>query len=324
MTRFEPLSNIFDALHQFWEHPRNEKRIASLLITIFFIGIIGIELKRQGLLPAPLASVTPSNHFYAVNLAFSLLLVLEVMSLIFVLSTSVTRSIGKQFEILTLILLRNSFKELANMHEPINVLQDWEALLHILSSSVAALCIFVFLGLFYRFHTHQGYLRDPQEKLSYIMCKKILGLVLFCTFVAVGSYQAWDFLVNGVRHDFFQNFYTILIFADILLVLIAQRYMPSFHAVFRNSGFVVATLFIRIALSAPPYYDAAAGLVAALFTLGVATATSVFRHGALCPVDYRHMPQEGATEGSAQCASPAEQNAIDNATLAAEVSQESK
>ena len=35
---------------------------------------------------------------------------------------------------------------------------------------------------------------------------------------------------------FFETIYTVLIFADIALVLISQRYMPSFHAVFRNSG----------------------------------------------------------------------------------------
>jgi hypothetical protein len=97
----------------------------------------------------------------------------------------------------------------------------------------------------------------------------------------------WDFLVNGVRHEFFHTFYTVLIFADILLVLIAQRYMPSFHAVFRNSGYLIATLFIRIALSAPPYYDAAVGIGAAAFALGVTYATNVFHYGSLAPTQQK-------------------------------------
>ena len=287
MVRLEPLTHLFDMLHHFWEHPKTERRVAQLLIFIFLGSLLCIELKRQGMLPPSIAAITPNNHFHAVNLAFSMLLVLEVMSLVFVLSQSVTKSLGKQFEILTLILLRNSFKELSNMHEPIDVMADWEAMLHILTSSVGALVVFIGLGLYYRMHRVQGYLRDPMEKLHYIMTKKILALGLFVVFLATGSYNLWDFLVNGVRHEFFHTFYTVLIFADILLVLIAQRYMPSFHAVFRNSGYLIATLFIRIALSAPPYYDAAVGIGAAAFALGVTYATNVFHYGSLAPTQQK-------------------------------------
>ncbi len=283
MTRLEPLTHLFDMLHHAWEHPKTERRIALLLIATFLGSLVSIELKRWNLLPPALAAITPDNHFHAVNLAFSMLLVLEVMSLIFVLPQSVSKSLGKQFEILTLILLRNSFKELSNMHEPIDVVQDWEAIAHIVTSSLGALIVFILLGVYYRMHRYQGYLRNPMEKLRYIMTKKILGLILFLVFVSVGAYNLWDFLVNGERHDFFHTFYTVLIFADILLVLVAQRFMPSFHAVFRNSGYLIATLLIRIALSAPPYYDAAVGVGAALFALGVTYATNVFHYGTLSP-----------------------------------------
>ena len=281
MSRLEPASNLFDLLHHFWEHPKTERVVAQLLIVIFLLGLLGIELNRQGFLPESIAAITPLNHFYAVNLAFSMLLVLEVLSLIFVLSTSVSKSLGKQLEIMTLILLRNSFKEFSLMHEPVSVALDIEALLHVAASSLAALAIFVILGMYYRVQRYQGYLKDPVERMRYVMTKKIIALVLFFVFVAIGAYDAVDFLVYGIRHDFFITLYTVLIFADILLVLVTQRFMPSFHAVFRNSGYVIATLFMRIALSAPPYYAAGIGVAAALFALAVAYATSVFSHGTL-------------------------------------------
>jgi hypothetical protein len=283
MNFLEPLTNLFDRLHHFWEHPKTQKCVGVLLIVVFLGGLAGIELKRQGFLPSLLSSYLPENHFYAVNLAFSMLLVLEVMSLIFVLSSSVTRSIGKQFEILSLILLRHSFQELSHMHEPIDIIVDWVPALHILTSSSAALMIFVFLGIYYRIRRYHGYISNPVEKMHYIMIKKILALVLLAAFIAVGAYNTGEFLFKGIKRDFFETFYTILIFADILLVLIAQRFMPSFHAVFRNSGYVIATLFIRIALSAPPYYDAVIGLVAAAFALGVTYATNIFHYGTPTP-----------------------------------------
>jgi len=281
MSRLEPVSNLFDLLHHFWEDPKTERVVAQLLIVIFLLGLLGIELNRQGFLPKSIAAITPLNHFYAVNLAFSMLLVLEVLSLIFVLSTSVSKSLGKQLEIMTLILLRNSFKEFSLMHEPVSVSLDTEALLHVAASSLAALSIFVILGIYYRVQRYQGYLKDPVERMRYVMTKKIIALVLFFVFVTIGAYDAVDFLVYGIRHDFFVTLYTVLIFADILLVLVTQRFMPSFHAVFRNSGYVIATLFMRIALAAPPYYAAGIGVAAALFALAVAYATSVFSHGSL-------------------------------------------
>lgn len=287
MSRLEPAANLFDILHHFWEHPRTERYVAHGLIVIFMLGLAGIELNRQGLLPEPLAAITPLNHFYAVDLAFTMLLVLEVMSLIFVLSTSVAKSLGKQLEILTLILLRNSFKALSQMHEPISVILDAEALMHVAASGIAALCIFVILGIYYRVQRFQGYLKDPTERMRYVLTKKVIALILFISFVSIGIYDVIDFLVYGTKHDFFVTFYTVLIFADILLVLVTQRFMPSFHAVFRNSGFVIATLFMRIALSAPPYYAAGIGIGAALFALAVSYATSVFSHGTFSIVNFK-------------------------------------
>lgn len=118
---FERLTYMFDPLHHFWEHERMHRRFALGLIVVFLGALVSIELNRQGLLPASLAAHTPTNHFHAVNLAFTLVLILEVVSLIFTLPCSFSKSVGKQFEILSLILLRDAFKELSYFAEPITV-----------------------------------------------------------------------------------------------------------------------------------------------------------------------------------------------------------
>lgn len=80
-------------------------------------------------------------------------------------------------------------------------------------------------------------------------------------------------MVAGLPHiDFFPVFYTLLIFTDILVVLISQCFRPSFNAVFRNSGYALSTLFIRLALAAPPMYDVALGIVAAVFSIALTLA----------------------------------------------------
>jgi hypothetical protein len=78
----------------------------------------------------------------------------------------------------------------------------------------------------------------------------------------------------GLQGEFFESFYSVLVLADILVVLVSLRYSPSYLVMFRNSGLAVAAVLLRVALSAPPYANAALGLAAALFTLGLTVAST--------------------------------------------------
>ena len=106
--KFQPLTDILDWLHHFWERPSTQRRIALFLLWFYLAALAGVELKRLGLYPLWLPQ-PPESHFYAIHLAFTLILAMEVMSLIFVIPSSLSQSMGKQFEILTWILLRNAF-----------------------------------------------------------------------------------------------------------------------------------------------------------------------------------------------------------------------
>lgn len=142
--------------------------------------------------------------------------------------------------------------------------------------------------------------------MRFVISKKLLSLTLFVIFLGIGIRDAWIHIHTGEDMRFFETIYTVLIFADIALVLISQRYMPSFHAVFRNSGFVIGTLMMRLALSATPPWDTAASLFAAAYVLALTWATRYFRPAALrgpqLPASSReteHLPRP-----TARCRSP--------------------
>lgn len=117
----------------------------------------------------------------------------------------------------------------------------------------------------------------PHDLFRFVAAKKGIALLLLFTFAALGLCNLYFMLAGLPRIDFFPVFYTLLIFTDILVVLISQCFRPSFHAVFRNSGYALCTLFIRLALAAPPMYDVALGIVAALFAIALTLAwTKVF------------------------------------------------
>jgi len=114
-------SNTFDVIHTFWEKERTHQFVSVLLIVIFILSLGVIEINRQGWLPVNFSSLISTSHYFAINLAFSLVLILEVISLIFALPSSMSKALGKQFEILALIFLRSSFKELSKLPEPIDI-----------------------------------------------------------------------------------------------------------------------------------------------------------------------------------------------------------
>jgi hypothetical protein len=266
ITLYEVTTFIFDPLHRFWEDDRTQKTVAGILIFVFLLALATIELKRQGLIVGGLGDQIPTSHYMAISLAFTLVLVLEVISLIFTLPCSISKAVGKQFEILALILLRSAFKTLADFPEPITITGHEQELWIILTDGGGAVVIFALLGL-YRLLQNKldETIKGGPTLFRFVAAKKMVALVILAIFVVMGVQNGLNMLGGGTSHHFFLNFYTVLIFSDIMLVLIAQRFLPEFRAVFRNSGFALATLLIRLALTAPPYYNVAIGIGAAVF-----------------------------------------------------------
>ena len=273
---YELATDLFDPLHSFWEHPKTRRIVAVSQVVAFLIGLAGIELNRHSLLPPVLARVTPTSHFYAINLAFTLVLIQEVVDLIFVLPCSVTKSLGKQFEVLCLILLRDAFKELVHLQEPIILIDAVPVLLPMVTYGAGALVVFLGLGLYYRRYRSRAQGRKGPWLYPFVATKKFLAFCLLCFFLAYGGWIGWESIVAGRVHEFFSVFYTVLIFSDIFIVLLSHTYQPAFQSVFRNSGFALATLLIRFALAAPAYYAPAIGIAAIAFAYGVSRATEVF------------------------------------------------
>jgi hypothetical protein len=275
LQTLEFFGDIFDRVHHVVEHPTMQRRLSTCIFWIFIAALAGVEAKRLGFLPPGLAAYTPDNHLEVINLAFTLLLVLELLSLVFAISCSLSRALAKQFQILGLILLRNAFKELMHLHEPFNMTLAWQPVLHIGIFGAAALAIFICLGLYHRLPQPTIPL-ESDMRMRYVLSKKILGLVLLVIFTYVGLDDLRFFLNTSKSTNFFETIYTVLIFADVALVLIAQRYMQNFHATFRNAGFVLATLLIRIALGAPSPWGALIGVCAALYALALTWAITRF------------------------------------------------
>ncbi len=273
MDRFLNIfTSLFDGFHRFWHRETTHKAVSGILVLIFLLSLVVIELNRQGMLPFSLSAQIPISHYMAINLAFLLVLIMEVLGMIFALPGSMSRALGKQFEILALIFLRNAFKELSVLPEPVSLSHHNEVLWHILSYGFGAVAIFALLGVFTAMQKNLDRALKPGPSLDrFIAAKKSVALCILVTFCGMGIYNMFLKLTGQPVLHFFQSFYTVLIFSDILMVLLAQTFLPQFPAVFRNSGYALATLLIRLSLTAPAYFNVLIGLssvmLAAFLTL---------------------------------------------------------
>jgi hypothetical protein len=272
-TLLRRFSLIFDRMEERWQRLATQRHVASTLVVVFVAGLALVEVRRLPWLSSGLAERLPSNHFEAILLPLTLLLLAEVISLVFALAQSVAMAVGKQLEIMSLILIRQSFKELTFFPEPI----VWSAtageitrrVLYIISDATGALLIFGLLVVYFRLQKHHPISQDPDERSSFIAAKKLIAVVLLLSLVLIAANVVWAWVATGEERSFFEVFYTLLVFADVLIVLISLRYSVAYPVVFRYFGFAVATVMIRLALTAPRVVDAGLGVTATIFAIAL-------------------------------------------------------
>ncbi len=269
---------LFDKLNSIWSHQITARLLSNILIIIFAVVLGAVALNHLNIFS--LRFEHTDNYFLAVDASFTALLIFEILGLIFVLPRSVADSVGKQFEILSIILLRATFKEFGHISSLL-VGQHFEfsLLLPMLSDAIGALIIFAIIGYYYRIQKHSRITKSVREQSRFIQFKKVISLLLLISFLMIGAGDIKELVTSGHYDPSFNAFYTILIFADILILLYSLRYHSQYTNLFRYSSFAFATVLIRLSLSAPPFINAITGVAAGVFVLGLTFVYNNFKDG---------------------------------------------
>ena len=188
---------------------------------------------------------------------FSILLAYEVYQLIRAIPESFSTAVGKQFEIVTLLVVRDVFKRLSEIEFSGDWAVDSELKLIVLEC-LTFITLFT-TSLIYRANSHTESKVDFQdsELMNFVQNKQKIAVVLLATYliVAMSSFSNWIVSVSEgdgsvTREIFFLDFFTILILADILILLISYGYSTDFTNLARNTGFILSTVVLRVAIGA--------------------------------------------------------------------------
>lgn len=267
---------------------RFERIIVSLAIISFLLHLGLIAATELGWLPSgQQQGKFLSNPIGAIYTPFSFILVYEVYLLVYYLPKSISIYIGKQYEIITLIVIRRIFKDLANLDLSTNWFEA-KYDLQFTYDIVATVVLFFLIFLFYKVNTSRVFpdynpnIDSEREKDFFVQLKKILSGILVPVFLGLAIYSFGNWLLNNmisvdqmvgtvtdVNEVFFDDFFTILILTDVLLLLVSLFHTDQFRKVIRNSGFIISTILIKLSFGAEGLLNIALILSAVLFGLAI-------------------------------------------------------
>jgi len=260
------LENLYQKLLSKKTKEGSERVILWIALVSFIIHLLIIGLIHFNIITISEQSSLLRNPIAAIYTPFSFILVYEVYLLIYYLPKSTSTYISKQYEIIALIIIRRLFKDLSNL----SLSPNWFNISNDLQFTydlVASILLFYFIYLFHVqrtkvYRTTEMSIKYSSSISKFINAKKWIAtaLVPILLIIAIYSFLNWSIGIfepieskaisfKNINNIFFEQFFNILIIADVMLLLISFFHTDEFHKVIRNSGFIISTILIRISFS---------------------------------------------------------------------------
>jgi hypothetical protein len=257
---------------------QNKKKLEKITLWLSIIGfvfhLILIYVKKLELVPFSFDSELLDSPISAIYTPFTIILIYEIYLLVLNLPRSFTTSISKQFEIISLILIRRIFADIPK----IDLNADW------LSASANVQLIYDVLGvlvLYYLIYLfNKARLKLDKKPMTtaisrFVSSKKAVSLALLLVLVLISfnSIFTWvsDLANNNEIVDinaiFYNEFFSVLILADVLILLLSFQYTERYTQIVRNTGFIISTILIRLSFGATGLTNVALVVSSVLFGL---------------------------------------------------------
>ena len=259
MKRIQTLLNFF--LNEKFKD-RSENVIIYISIIAFIGHLLFIFLNKINFIQLELVTSLYNNPIAAIYTPFSFILIYEVYLLVYYLPKSTTIYIGKQYEIILLIIIRRIFKDISNLE----LTSNWFAVkydLIFLYDIVAVIVLFFLIFIFYRLSDLQKKEAVINDKIErFIGIKKGIASFLVPVLLILSFYSFYDWIVKSffsvnelvynfddINKIFFEDFFTVLILVDVLILLFSFLHSDKFSTVIRNSGFIISTIMIKLSFN---------------------------------------------------------------------------
>ncbi len=258
-----------------------ERTFVAMALVAFVVHLVIIWISRNAGYDLDWFS---SSYLSALYTPFSFLLFYEVLMLVKALPESFSRSVAAQYEVVTLIVLRRVFKDIAHLDGTGGVELSNPVVWEVGADMVGALVLFVLVRSF-----RTALVRHPTAEHEsslgwFVAFKKGLALLLgvLVLVLATRALVEWGTemyeLAVGTREEmgnvnavFYEDFFGILVLVDVLLLMISFALNRDTVQVFRNAGFIASTVVVRLSFTA----DRLESLVMLLFAVAFGLAVQL-------------------------------------------------
>ncbi len=256
--------SFFDTIFEQIFSDKNQKKVerATLYLSIvgFVIHLILIFSKKFELFHTPFESRLLEDPISAIYTPFSIILVYEIYLLIVYLPRSFTTAVSKQFEIISLIIIRRIFGDIPKVELDVNWF-EYVANRQLIYDLTGVLILYFLIYMF-----NQRREKLPKKSLSdrlkrFVSSKRAVSVLLLPVLIFTSIYSAvsWFFGLffsgkntggfSDINAVFYNEFFTILILADVFILLLSFQYTERYSQLIRNTGFVICTILIRLSFA---------------------------------------------------------------------------
>ena len=253
-----------------------EKNIMGLAVAGFIVHLILIFIENYYSIDIfSVKTNLSSNPISALYTPFTFILVYEAFLLIYYLPRSFTTSVAKEYEIISLVLIRKIFKDIPEISlESSSIFNSNN--LQLLYDLLAVIVIFYLIYLFKKTWVNTPKRKTNKNLQKFINYKKLLSILLVPTLIVLCFVNFYDWIIqvfisqsytqnlNGV---FFIDFFTILILVDVLILLISFQYTERYSQLMRNTVFIISTILLRLSFGADGLYSILLLILGVLFGL---------------------------------------------------------
>tara|TARA_Y100000741_G_scaffold224793_1_gene171658 strand:- start:1837 stop:2706 length:870 start_codon:yes stop_codon:yes gene_type:complete len=252
------VDHVFDTIFSLKSQKSFEKYILILATGGFILHLLLIFLNKYGYINFTFNDTLLLDPISALYTPFSFILVYEAYLLIYYLPNSFTVTVVKEYEIISLILIRKIFKDfpLVDLDVPFFSNENNVQLLY----DISGILIVFFLIFLFKVTAGRPKTIKPDARLKkFISQKKFISILLvpILLTLAIWSFYSWvdtSILSNGsvqnLNYLFFVDFFTILILVDVFILLISFRYTERYSQLIRNTGFIISTILLRLSFAA--------------------------------------------------------------------------
>jgi hypothetical protein len=271
----------------FSEH--NKTALKHLVIRLgiagFAIHLLLIFLAKTLAHPPALIAGAGENYLVAISTPFNFILFYEVVTLIGALHESTTRSIAYQFEIVSLIFIREVFKDIAEAAEMVTKHKLTMEALPLFVDMWAGFLMYLLVAVFQHVARgsagHMGKVAPSMARARFVAQKKGVALGLGALLLIMAAYNIGLFGMDvfrdavtgqtGLAHvtTFYNDLFTVMIFTDVLVLILSIVVSGHYEFVFRSAAFVVSIVLIRFALTEGYPYGAPLAILAMVFGIMV-------------------------------------------------------